>query len=345
MDINKVAMILDWAQARNQNYAAAFKKMGVAYVKKQCDTDEDIITLASDADCIMTIGNIRSINPGVVEKLDKCKLIQTISAGFDGIPVQLATERGICVANVPGYCREEVSDHVMSLILGWSRRIIESDRLVRAGRAYSGDKRTLEFRGLTSKMHRLRGATLGLIGLGRVATTLVPKARGFGMRILAYDPYISGSIVEELAIERVSLNQLLRESDFVSIHCSLTPETRHLIGLEQLKKMKPGAFLINTARGGIVDTEAIYLALTQGYIAGAGLDAIDPDPPSPKHPLFNLNNVILTGHTAFAGPEAEAEQWCRPLEEIARMKRGEWPHSLVNPQVKEKFVQKWGKMG
>jgi len=344
MDINKVAMVLDWAQARDQNYPAAFKEMGIAYVKQQCDTDQDILTLASDADCIMTIGNIRSISPEVVEKLDRCKLIQTISVGFDGIPVQLATECAICVANVPGYCREEVSDHVMSLILGWSRRIIESDRLIRAGRAYSGDKRTLEFRQLASKMHRLRGVTLGLIGLGKVATTLVPKARGFGMRILTYDPYISGSLVEELAIEAVSLDQLLRESDFVSIHCSLTPETRHLIGLDQLKKMKPSAFLINTARGGIVDTEAIYVALTEGYIAGAGLDAIDPDPPSPNHPLLSLNNVILTGHTAFAGPEAEAEQWRRPLEEVARMKRGEWPLSLVNPQVKDRFVQKWGKM-
>jgi len=304
MDINKVAMVLDWAQARDQNYPAAFKEMGIAYVKQQCDTDQDILTLASDADCIMTIGNIRSISPEVVEKLDRCKLIQTISVGFDGIPVQLATGCAICVANVPGYCREEVSDHVMSLILGWSRRIIESDRLVRAGRAYSGDKRTLEFRQLASKMHRLRGVTLGLI----------------------------------------SLDRLLRESDFVSIHCSLTPETRHLIGLDQLKKMKPSAFLINTARGGIVDTEAIYVALTEGYIAGAGLDAIDPDPPSPNHPLLSLNNVILTGHTAFAGPEAEAEQWRCPLEEVARMKRGEWPLSLINPQVKDRFVQKWGKM-
>jgi len=344
MDINKVVMILDWAQARDQNYAAAFKERGVEYVKKQCGTDEEMIALARDADCIMTIGNVRSISPKVVENLEKCKLIQTVSVGYDGIPLQLATERGICVANVPGYCREEVSDHVMSLILGWSRRIIESDRLVRAGRAYSGDKRTLEFRRLATKIHRLRGAILGLIGLGRVATTLVPKAKGFGMRILAYDPYVPASLVKELAIEGVSLEQLLRESDFVSIHCSLTPETRHLIGLEQLKKMKPSAILINTARGGIVDTEALYVALTEGYIAGAGLDAIEPDPPSPEHPMLKLDNVILTGHTAFVGPEAEAEMWHRPLEEIARMKRGEWPHSLVNPQVKERFVQKWGQM-
>ena len=344
MDFKKVVMILDWAQARDQNYKATLTEMGIEYVKKQCDTDEEIVVLARDADCVMTIGNIRGISPGVVEELENCKLLQTISVGYDGIPLQLATERGICAANVPGYCNEEVSDHVMSLILAWSRRIIESDKLVRAGRAYSGDARTLEFRGLASKIHRLRGSTLGLIGLGRIATTLIPKAKGFGVQILAYDPYVPGSLFEELAIERVDLDKLLRESDFVSIHCALIPETRHLIGVEQLKKMKPSAVLINTARGGIVDTKALYVALTEGYIAGAGLDAIDPDPPSVDNPILKLDNVIFTGHTAFAGPEAEAEMWRRPLEEIARMKHGEWPHCLLNPQVKEKFVQKWGQM-
>lgn len=292
----------------------------------------------------MTIANIKPISPRVIEKLEACKLIQTISSGYDGIPLELATERGICVANVRGYCREEVSDHVMSLILAWSRRIFESNRLVRIGRAYDGEERTLEFRCLASRMQRLRGATLGVLGLGSIGVTLVSKAKGFGMQILVYDPYVPTSLVKQLAVERVGLDQLLHESDFLSIHCALTPETRHLIGLEQLRKMKRSAIIINTARGGIVDAGAICVALGEGYIAGAALDVVDPDPPSIDHPLLKLDNVILTGHTAFAGPDAEAELWQRPLEEIARLKRGEWPHGLLNPGVKEIFVQKWGNM-
>jgi D-3-phosphoglycerate dehydrogenase len=342
MDIKKVAMIIDWKQAKDQDYKVTLKKMGVEYLKKQCNSDEEVIALARDADCIMTIANLRPVSPIVVEKLEKLKLIQTISAGIDGLPLEKATERGVCVANVPGYCAEEMSDHVMALMLAWSRKIIESDKMMRAGTGFIGENRSQELLRLASKMNRLKGMTLGIIGLGMAGKALVPKARGFGMRVLAYDPYVPIGAYQELGVGKVDLNQLLVESDYISIHCPLTSETRHLMGLRQFKMMKPHAFLINTSRGGIVDSKALYVALAEDHIGGAGLDVTDPDPIDPKDPLMKLEDVIFSGHTAFAGPTSEAELFHRPLEQIARVKRGEWPECFLNPEVKEKFVQKWG---
>jgi len=343
MDINKIAMIIDWKQAKDQDYPATLKSMGVAYVKEQCNTDEEVLSLARDADCIMTIANLRPVSPMVVEKLEKLKLIQTISAGIDGLPLEKATERGVCVANVPGYCAEEMSDHAMALLLAWSRKIIESNKMMRDGTGFIGENRSPALLRLASNMNRLKGMTLGIVGLGMAGKALVPKARGFGMRILVYDPYVPVGLCKGLGVGKVGLNQLLVESDCISIHCPLTSETRHLMGLEQFKIMKPHAFIVNTSRGGIVDSRALYEALKQGYLGGAGLDVTDPDPIDPKDPLMSLENVICSGHTAFAGPASEAEMFRRPLEQIARVKQGQWPEGFLNPQVKEKFIQKWGK--
>jgi D-3-phosphoglycerate dehydrogenase len=342
MDIKKIAMIIDWKQAKDQDYKATLKNMGVAYVKKQCNTDEEVIAFARDADCIMTIANLRPVSPIVVETLEKLKLIQTISAGIDGLPLEKATERGVCVANVPGYCAEEMSDHVMALVLAWSRKIIESDKMMRAGTGFMGENRSPEILRLASKMNRLKGMTFGIVGLGMAGKALVPKAKGFGMRVLAYDPYVPIRLCRELGVEKVDLNQLLVESDCISIHCPLTSETRHLMGPKQFKMMKPHAFLVNTSRGGIVDSRALYAALAEGYLGGAGLDVTDPDPIDPKDPLMKLDRVIFSGHTAFAGPTSEAELFRRPLEQIARVKRGEWPDGFLNPQVKDTFIKKWG---
>ena len=190
-------------------------------------------------------------------------------------------------------------------------------------------------------MNRLKGMTLGIVGLGMAGKDLVPKAKGFVMRVLAYDPYVPIGLCQELEIGKVDLNQLLVESDYISIHCPLTSETRHLMGLKKFKMMKPNAFLINTSRGGIVDSRALYVVLAQDHLGGAGLDVADPDPIDPKDPLMKLENVIFSGHIAFAGPTSEAELFRLPLEQIARVKRGEWPDGFLNPQAKDTFVKKW----
>jgi D-3-phosphoglycerate dehydrogenase len=190
----------------------------------------------------------------------------------------------------------------------------------------------------------LRKKTLGLIGFGRAGRLLVPKARGFEMNVLAYDPYIDDKWFEKLNVKKVSLDQLLKESDFISIHANLTEESRHLIGLEQLKKMKPQAFIVNTSRGGIIDEQALCAALSERMIAGAGLDVVEVEPVRADNPLSKFNNVILTGHRAGSSRESSIIWGIRPAEEVSRIMRGEWPYGLVNLEVKEKYTKKWGKM-
>ena len=188
------------------------------------------------------------------------------------------------------------------------------------------------------------GIGLGLIGFGLSGRAMVPKAKGFGMRILAYDPYVDRGVAGELKVEKVSLEQLLEEADFISIHANLTSETRHLIGLEEFKKIKRHAFIINTSRGPIIDEPALCTALSEGYIAGAGLDVTDTEPPPIDSPLLKFENVIVTGHNAGTSPEAYIAMWTLPLEQIARVIRREWPIGLVNPEIKEKYIAKWGRM-
>jgi phosphoglycerate dehydrogenase-like enzyme len=172
---------------------------------------------------------------------------------------------------------------------------------------------------------------------------MVPKAKGFEMRILAYDPFVEKSSCEKLNVKMVSLDELLEESDFISIHANLTPENKHLLGLEQFKKMKRSAFIINTARGAIIDERALYSALSEGFIAGAGLDVTDPEPVALDSPLLKFDNVILTGHHAGDSPESKAASATQSAEEVSRVMRGEWPFGLVNLEVKEKYIVKWGR--
>ncbi len=196
---------------------------------------------------------------------------------------------------------------------------------------------------LLSYVTQLRGKTLGLIGFGNIPRTLAAKAKSFGLRIIAYDPYVAAPLAETFGVEMVDLDKLFSESDFVSVHAALTPETRHLIGLEQFKKMKPMAYFINTGRGALVDKEALCTALSEGYIAGAGLDVMEKEPLPLDSPLLQMENVILTPHVAASSqrPRGEAYRW--PIEECLRVLKGGWPRALVNVEVKEKFKARWGK--
>jgi D-3-phosphoglycerate dehydrogenase len=189
----------------------------------------------------------------------------------------------------------------------------------------------------------IRGETLGLIGFGQIARAIVPKAKGFGLRILAYDPYVATEVMEKMGVEAVGLDQLLKESDFVSVHCALTNESRHMLGTEQFKLMKPTAYLINAARGQLVDEKALYAALIQGGIAGAGLDVTEVEPISLDNPLLKLDNVIFTGHSAHYSDISLAHARRKPVEDVSRIMAGKWPRGWVNPEVKAKFIARWGK--
>ena len=216
----------------------------------------------------------------------------------------------------------------MALILGCARKIVLLNSKVK--------NREWDFK-ISKPIFRLKGKVLGLIGFGKIARTIARKARVFGFKLLFYDPYISEEITKKYPAESVSLKELLKESDFISIHTPLNQETRHLLGEEQFKIMKDTAFLINTARGGIVDTEALYKALREGWIAGAALDLIEAVPPlTSQEPLLKLENVIVTPHAAWYSEESIIELQKSAAEEVARVLKGEWPLSVVNPEVKEK---------
>ena len=323
-------------------YDELLTRLGAEVDKTFCTTEEELISACSEADAVIAAGT--KITPGyvfspkVIENLNKCRIIALMSIGYDNVDVSAATEEGICVANAPDYCLEEVSDHAIALILTYARKFYQLLPAIRSGKWST----QAEYLSALKPLHRLSGQTLGLIGFGRIPRTIVPKAKSFGLRIIAYDPNLPNTIFKRFAVESVGLDQLLEESDFVSLHAILTPETKNMMGLQQFKRMKPSAYLINTARGELVDEKALYTALSEGLIAGAGLDVLETEPPSPDNPLLKLNNVIITGHFAYYSEESTEELFRRPWEEVARVLQGEWPHGLVNPQVKERFKAKWG---
>jgi len=264
----------------------------------------------------------------------------SLGIGFDKLDVAAATEHGILAANVPDYCQQEMSDHVMALLLTCTRKIAKLNEYIKAGHWQQEADPNIR-QGVWPQMARLQDQTLGIVGLGRIAQTLVPKAKGFGMRVIAYDPYIAANRFAELGVERVEFDELLSQSDAISLHCALTDETRGMFGQEQIAKMKPSAYLINTARGGLIDQEALYDALSSGRLAGAGLDVTDPEPIEPDDPLLTLENVILTPHSAHASIPALMELLTRPAEETARVLSGEWPRGLINHDAKEAYAKRW----
>lgn len=315
-------------------------KTGAELVKTFARTEEEIIASVKDADVVISVTSFQPFTQRIIENLTNCRHIASIGVGYEGIDIKSATERDIVVTTTPFYCVEEVSDHTMALILALSRKILRLDKVVKEGKW--GTDPTVR-RTILPPMFRLKGLTLGLIGFGNIPRTLVPKARGFGMRIIAYDPYVPKEIMmAHFGVEKVELEELLRQSDFVSVHAALTDETRKMIRREHFRMMKPTAYFINTARGAIVDEDALVEALQNGWIAGAGLDVTDPEPIRPDSPLLKMDNVLLTAHTAHYSETSERDLWQIPLEEAALTLQGKFPRFAVNPQIKERWLKKWG---
>ncbi len=281
-------------------------------------TEEDVIRAARDADALI-IGFV-PITARVMDALPRLRCVVRYGVGYETIDVPAAAARGIQVANVPDYCIPEVADHAMALLLALARKVIPLDASVRRG-----EWATLK----TAKpAHRIEGQTLGLIGMGRIGSAVARRALGFGMRVIAHDKYLSSERAQAVGAALVDLDTLLREADFISIHTPLTPETRHLINAEVIGKMKPSAYLINVARGAIVDTRALADALRMGRLAGAALDVFEQEPLPADHPIRNAPNVILHPHAAWYSEEAMIQLQVNAAEEVARALRGE---PLKNP--------------
>ena len=296
--------------------------LGVELRPAQCKSEEEIIALTQDADAILNC--YAKITARVIEKLNHCKVIARYGIGVDNVDLVAATRAGIVVTNVPDYCIDEVSDHALALLLSLARQIVAADRAVKGGAwdvvAHGG-------------IRRLRGQTLGLLGFGKIAKALASKVQPLGMKVLVYDPYLESELIFHHGAEAASLDSLLAESDAISIHVPLSPETRNLIGQTELARMKSTAFLINTSRGGIVDEQALAIAIKEGRLGGAALDVLSIEPLPPDHPLLQVPNVILTPHMAFYSRESVIELQTKAAEEVARALRGEPPRSPVNPEV------------
>jgi D-3-phosphoglycerate dehydrogenase len=296
-------------------------------VEVAATSEEEFIRAARDADAILAKG--RPITKRIIDSLEKCKIIALGSVGADSVDVAAATARGIPVTNVPDTFIEEVADHAMMLILATFRRLTTMDKFVRTGRWGEG-------RPLLSQFLRLMGQTLGFVSFGHVARAVAVRARPFGVHMLAYDPYIEELVMTQYGVEPVGLTELLQRSDIVSMHAPSTPEAHHLLTEDHFRMMKPEALFINTGRGPTVDEAALIKALREGWIAAAGLDVFEQEPPAPDNPLLQMENLILTPHVASASARMDPERRRRVGQEIALVLSGRWPRSCVNPSVLEK---------
>jgi len=285
-------------------------------------TPAEIIELAPRADAILTCW--KDVPPEALDIAPDCKVVSRYGIGLDNIPIGRATELGMLVTNVPDFCLEEVSDHVMALLLATARQLLPLAR---------NPDRSGWTRETPRPIPRVRGQTLGLIGFGNIARALVPKALGFGLRVIAYTPRLRQNDAPEGVEVTNDLAALLSTSDYISIHCPLTEETAHIIYEAALAQMKSSALLINTSRGGVIDEEALILALQDGRIGGAALDVTDPEPPSAENPLLALENVIVTPHAAFYSVAATAELARKAAANVVTVLQGGVPKTLVNEEV------------
>lgn len=301
-----------------------FEQEAIDLVIHQCTSRADLASCAEDADIVWLFGGSPVLQGGNLQIARRCRAIVRTGSGTDNVPVDEATRRRIIVANTPQAVAGGVADHVVALMFAVSRRIVELDRSLRMGQWKQASGWPI------STIH---GQTLGIVGFGHIARQLIQKIRGFEMRVLAYDPYLAPEKMAALGATAVELPQLLADADFVSLHCPLTPATRHLISEPQLRRMKPTAILINASRGPVIDEAALVRALEERWIAGAGLDVMEQEPPDPSSPLFTFENVVLTPHVAGYATDGIALRWKYSVETVLALSRGEPPRSCVNPQV------------
>ncbi len=269
------------------------------------------------------------IDAELMDHAGKLKVVSNYAVGYNNIMVDEATKRGIRVTNTPGVLTDTTADCAFTLMTAIARRIVEADKYIRDGEWVHAWGPKMFVGG------DIHGKTLGIVGMGRIGSAMVPRARGFNMDITYYDCVRNPEKEKELNIECRTLETVLKNSDFVSMHVPLTPETRHMIGEKQLRMMKPTAYLVNTSRGPVVDEKALYKALKEGWIAGAALDVHEKEPTDPDSPLLELDNIIVTPHIASASVETRTKMAVIAATNCAAVMRGEEPPNLVNPEVRK----------
>jgi D-3-phosphoglycerate dehydrogenase / 2-oxoglutarate reductase len=286
-------------------------------------TEDEIVAVSEGAQVILC-GGAPKISAAVIRRLPALRAVVRYGVGVDTVDLGACTKRGIYVANVPDYCIEEVATHALALILSWARKLPIARSNTRSGHWDVAPIKPLQ---------SAKDLIVGVLGFGRIAQTLCRMARGIRFQVLASDPYIAKSRIVKKGARPVPLNVLLRRSDFISLHLPLSAKTRHIINAERLQKMKTGAYLVNTARGELIDERALQEALHRGWIAGAALDVMETEPPSPDHPLRAMENLILTPHCAWYTERSQNELRRKACAEVLRILRGGVPRNIVNRTV------------
>jgi D-3-phosphoglycerate dehydrogenase len=310
-----------------EQQSRAVKRAGGTVVRYEGSSTADLIQALRDVDVAMVQGH--GFDPAAFAHMGlhgRCKGLVSFGHGFDHLDLDAATRNGVVVANTASFGTEEVSNHTMMHFLVCARKFVLHDKQVRSG---VWTRKTL------GPMGHIAGQVFGIVGLGDIGRAVARKAKAFGLQVIAYDPYIASWDALEYGVAMIdSLDEVCRRSDYLSIHVYLNPETRYLIGRAQFSVMKPSAYLINCARGGVVDEAALIEALQQGRLAGAGLDVFEKEPVDPANPLLKMDNVSLTNHYASYSEVAWERAQTQLGEEAVRIASGMWPMSLINPDVR-----------
>ena len=297
----------------------------IEFVVHECKTKNELAKYCGDADLVWLFGGSEILTANNLDAIPKCGAIIRSGSGTDNVAVSEATKLGILVANTPDATSGNVSDHAIGLLFSIIRQITAQDRRVRQG-IWDSDQAYPNW--------HLKDQTMGLVGFGKSAQMVAKKMIAFEVQLLVYDPYVENKKIIKLGAKKVSLKELLSESDFVSLHCPLTQETNNLISEKELRLMKSKAILINTSRGPVVNEKDLVKALNEGWIAGAGLDVLDPEPPRQNNPILGLDNVVITPHIAGYSDQFLELFWSFSVEAAIDLSKKIWPRSCVNPDVK-----------
>ncbi len=307
----------DWVSEELAHY-------GIEWVAGQHRTAEAALEAARTGDVVM----IQSVRPllvrPVIEQLERCRCIVRLGIGYDNVDVSAATERGILVCNTPTYCLDDVADHALALLMDGVRHVARQDRWIRAGRWDRTGARPAR---------RMKGRTMGFVAFGRIARALAERVSGFGMTLLACDPYLDAETIARHGAQKVELDELLRRADFISVHCPLSEDTHHLLSAREFGLMKEGVFIVNTSRGPVIDETALVAALHSGKVWAAALDVFEHEPLPLDSPLREFDNVTFTPHVGANSLESVADLYRTGCQIAIDVRNGRRPQWVVNPQV------------
>jgi D-3-phosphoglycerate dehydrogenase len=321
----KKVLVTDYTWSSTQPESEVLAKAGAEIIESLYTSEEKLVELAADADAILTC--FAQVTPAVVRAGKKLKVIGRYGIGVDNIAVDVATGLGIPVTNVPAYCLDEVAEQTLAFLLACARRVCHFDRHVRAG---GWDLKT------GMPMFRISGKTMGLFGFGKIGETVARKATALGMHVIFYSLFYDEKAAEACGAKFVEMDELVKRSDFLSLHAPLTPGTEKVINADVFKRMKAGAFLINTARGGLVDFDALHTALVENQIGGAAVDVFVPERFPEDHPLLQLDHFISAPHVAFYSEESVLELQVKAAENVRDILNGRKPAAIINPEVLER---------